>query len=138
MKKHPRFIRTEPDPEREPLFFVVHKEQMRDPATVAALVEMARCAAKAGSALLDPPTSDEAAERVERSDRAGTHRKLCMEAVLRRPGMTGAEVARETGLERHEASRRLPELRRAGLVRCGDPRICEVRGTKQVSWWPTS
>jgi len=33
------------------------------------------------------------------------------------------------------AARRLPELERAGLVRKGEPRVCQVKGSKCCTWW---
>ena len=92
--------------------------------------------AKARARSTDPETSKEAAVRVEVSGVAGDQRYLCHQAVLRHPGMTAAEVAEVTGLERHAPSRRLPELRDERLVRCGEPRTCRVTGTRCITWWP--
>lgn len=60
----------------------------------------------------------------------------CLEAVIAHPGKTAAEIAVMTGLERHAPSRRLPDLRRAGLVRMGDQRQCSVKNRLSVTWWP--
>ena len=84
----------------------------------------------------DPDTSFRAALAVEESGRAATQRGLCLVAVLRRPGLTAAEIAAFIGLERHVPSRRLPELERACLVEKGPPRTCSVQGTKSLTWWP--
>ena len=96
------------------------------------------------SHLLDPPTSHLAAQRMERSGQAATNREKCLREVRRMPGQTAAEIALMVGLERHEPSRRLPELRRLGLVSNGNDaigrisRICVVTGNLSVVWMPVS
>jgi hypothetical protein len=55
------------------------------------------------------------------------------------PGLTAAEIASATGLERHVPSRRLPELRDRNLVTNGKPeifRICNVTGNLSLTWYP--
>jgi len=84
----------------------------------------------------DPFTSHEAAREAEASGRARAHRQLCLGEVLRKPGQTAAEIAVAVGLERHAPSRRLPELRDAGLVENGPARICEVTGRMSLTWLP--
>src|SRR5688572_18074352 len=83
----------------------------------------------------DPLTSYQAAGQVERSGVAHGQRRACLEVVQVHSGLTAAEIAERAGLERHAASRRLPELREAGLVRSGKPRICGVQGTNAMTWW---
>ena len=51
-------------------------------------------------------------------------------------GRTAAEIAETARLERHVPSRRLPELRSAGLVRNGEARICRVTGNRSITWYP--
>lgn len=82
-----------------------------------------------------PETSKAAAIATEASGRAPTHRAMLLRAVQTRPGRTSAELAVACALDRHEAARRLPELRQAGLVRNGEVRVCDVQGTKQMTWW---
>ncbi len=84
----------------------------------------------------DPPTSHEAASAIERSGIAEAHRLRCLAAVRQQPGQTAAEIARVVGLERHAPSRRLPELRDAGLVANGPIRICAVKGRRSLTWIP--
>ena len=84
----------------------------------------------------DPATSFEAADGVEASGAANDQRRRCYEAVLAEPGLTAAEVARHTGLERHAPSRRLPELRDEGLVYNGEARMCTAMGRMSLTWWP--
>lgn len=83
----------------------------------------------------DPETSRTAAHDVESSGVAHDQRQLCLEEVRRHPGQTAAEIAQAVGLERHAPSRRLPELRAAGLVRNGDARTCAVVGRVSMTWW---
>lgn len=85
----------------------------------------------------DPLTSHEAAARIVAIGTAADHRSLLLDAVGRMPGRTCAELARMVGLDRHQASKRLPELRAAGLVRNGADRKCSIAGTTQMTWWPT-
>jgi predicted ArsR family transcriptional regulator len=84
----------------------------------------------------DPPTSHAAASAIERSGIAAAHRARCLAAVRQSPGQTAAEIARVVGLERHAPSRRLPELRDAGLVVNGPIRICTVKGRRSLTWIP--
>jgi hypothetical protein len=84
----------------------------------------------------DPSTSYEAADRVESSGRAASHRHLCWMEVWKKPGSTAAEIAEAAGLERHVPSRRLPELRDAGQVVNGPQRKCSVTGNPSMTWLP--
>jgi hypothetical protein len=85
----------------------------------------------------DPTTSHEAAIRIEKSGAAADQRALCLAQIKRNPGMTAAEVAVAQRMERHAPSRRLPELRDAGLVFNGHPRLCTVQGSRSLTWFPT-
>jgi len=89
---------------------------------------------KADAREFDPQTSHDAAKNVEESGRAGSHRKACYEYVLKNPGKTAGEIAAAIGLERHVPSRRLPELRAAGLVENGPARFCTVQKTRAMTW----
>lgn len=84
----------------------------------------------------DAATSHEAAEKVTKSGTAAAHCELCLAAVRLEPGLTAVEIAKRIGIDRHAASRRLPELKGKGLVRTGESRVCSVNGTKQMTWWP--
>ncbi len=86
----------------------------------------------------DPATSHEAAARVEASGVADDQRSRCLAEVRRLPGQTCGEIGDNIGLQRHAVGRRLPELRTAGLVKNGDPRLCRVQGTRQMTWYPAS
>ena len=93
--------------------------------------------AVARSRLGDPRTSERAAFEVERQGWASTQRDKCLREVLRKPGQTAAEIAKAAGLERHAASRRLPELREMGLVENRGVRTCTVKERRSIDWWPT-
>ncbi len=84
----------------------------------------------------DPATSHEAAHNVEARGYAAAQRLLCYNEVVRCPWQTAAEIARAVGLERHAPSRRLPELRDAGLVVNGVSRFCKVMRTRSMTWGP--
>jgi hypothetical protein len=84
----------------------------------------------------DPQTSRDAAALMEATGTATAHRATCLAEVKRLPGQTAAEIAQALGMERHEPSRRLPELRQRGLVRNGISRICMVQGHRSMTWWP--
>lgn len=86
----------------------------------------------------DADTSHKAAVQVEREGTAGTQRRLCLAQVRRSPGQTAAEIAAALGLERHVPSRRLPELREAGVVSNGPSRRCAVMGTASMTWVPAT
>ena len=80
----------------------------------------------------DPTTSHEAARGAGRM--ANTHRLIIIEAMKKHPNLTSAEIAHCTGLERHQAARRLPELRKLGVAVNGPARRCHVLGTMQMTW----
>ena len=93
----------------------------------------------------DPDTSHQAANRVERKGKAATNRKRILGAVRARQGGTACEYAKELSMDRHETSRRLPELRADGEIGNApgwgpdDPkehtRICKVKKTSMLTWW---
>jgi DNA-binding transcriptional ArsR family regulator len=82
----------------------------------------------------DPATSSEAASLVEASGAADCQRAKCLAVVRATPGLTACEIAEAAGIDRYAASRRLPELRKAGLVVNGSARPCSVQGTNQMTW----
>jgi DNA-binding IclR family transcriptional regulator len=84
----------------------------------------------------DPHTSHDVAEAVTTSGKAQAHRALALREVRALPGQTSGELAAAAGLERHEAARRLSDLKNAGLVLQGAARRCTALGTTQVTWWP--
>ena len=84
----------------------------------------------------DPVTSHMAAREAEKSGRAASQRAICLASVLAYPGQSAAEIASQTGLERHVPSRRLPELRDRGLIVNGEPRSCTVTGRISMIWMP--
>lgn len=66
---------------------------------------------------------------------AGTairHGHLCLRAVTATPGLTAREIEARIGIKAHK---RLPELRTAGLVRNGKPRLCTITGRLAMTWY---
>ena len=84
----------------------------------------------------DPSTSHEAARNIESSGKAATQQRECLAAVRALPGQTSGEIAEALGGDRYIPSRRLPELRRYGLVANGEKRLCQVMATNQMTWYP--
>lgn len=78
----------------------------------------------------------ETTQNVESGDLASAQRKACLDEVIKNPGKTAAEIAKATGLDRHTPSRRLPELRLAGLVKNGPQRRCSTSHRQSLSWLP--
>jgi CRP-like cAMP-binding protein len=90
---------------------------------------------RAASRATDPATSRQAAVTVEANGNAAFHRQLVLDAVRANPGSTSAEIAMMAGIDRHAAARRLPELRRAGILANGENRVCRVCGLSSMTWW---
>ncbi len=90
---------------------------------------------QASSRRTDPATSVEAAKLIEGTGKAARHRRILLDKVRQVPGQTAGELARFAVLDRHEVSRRLPELRPM-FVESRDPRKCRELGTKAMTWWP--
>ena len=82
----------------------------------------------------DPVTSFIAGDKIEESGKAQRQRDICLDIVKNYRGLTVAEVAKCAELERHIPSRRLPELRLAGLVYNPDKRKCMVTGNMSMTW----
>ena len=86
------------------------------------------------------PTSVLAHEQHESSGTAETNRKLVHYCVAMWDGVTACELFSEAvnanyTITRHEISRRLPELRAAGLVHNGEKRKCRIKGNLQLTWF---
>ena len=79
----------------------------------------------------DPPTSEIAGRDMEASGSARRHRAMCFDAVAQTPGLTAREIENRLGIKAHK---RLPELRRAGMVRSGRSRTCTVSGRLAMTW----
>ena len=81
------------------------------------------------------PQSSKLAEigHSKRGKRQGNCAKL--EAfVLLHPGMTSLEIAHATGMDRHEVSRRLADLKNDGRATQGVMRKCHVNGHAMLTW----
>ena len=84
----------------------------------------------------DPDTSSAAAIQHEGSGKAASNRELVLSYVRTFPGKTSSELAILTGLERHEAARRLADLKHIGEVYQGDRRACSTNGNFMMTWLP--
>lgn len=82
-------------------------------------------------------TSTLAHDRHEATGKAQSHREAIL-SYLRTfcyaVGQTSGEIAAALRMERHEAARRLPELRTSGDAVNGEPRKCRVQGSQQMTW----
>ncbi len=81
----------------------------------------------------DPVTSAMAGAHVERSGVARMHRAMCLLVVTNTPGLTAREIEDRIGIKAHK---RLPELRRGGLIRNSKARACTVSGRQALTWEP--
>ena len=82
----------------------------------------------------DPSTSPEAAPELERKGKGVGQRALCLRGLDEHPDSTPYELARALGLDGIVPGKRLPELKELGLAEPGEPRICNIRGTKARPW----
>jgi hypothetical protein len=93
----------------------------------------------------DPVSSSDAIDRHEQSGRAGRHRDIVLALLEANPNSTGHELwsaasdADQAELGSFpEVYRRLNDLRHVCLAVQGEMRRCRIRGTKMVTWSPTS
>jgi len=84
----------------------------------------------------DPDTSVQAAQKLKQSGSWAGQKRRVFEALRRNPGLTSAEIANLMGGDRYIPSRRLPDLERAGLVKRGRIRLCQVTKSQCITWWP--
>lgn len=84
----------------------------------------------------DPQSSHDAADAHTGSGARQRHIEIVVAQVRAFEGLTSAEIAVRTGLERHEAARRLPDAEKAGAVRKGMPRKCSISNKLVTTWWP--
>lgn len=82
----------------------------------------------------DISTSHEAARHVVNSGLQQHQQACAIVAVRQNPGLTSAELAGVTGLDRFMLARRLPEALAEGLVFRGEPRKCGVSGRRACTW----
>ncbi len=82
----------------------------------------------------DPESSHLAARNIVASGTAAAHRERILAAIKANADCTCGELAELTGLHRSAVSKRLPELRRAGLIETRGSRVCTAQGTTQGVW----
>ena len=79
----------------------------------------------------DPPSSHEAAARVEERGVAGRQRQQVIDAVWKWPGKTSKELAELDGeLDRYQFGRRLPEAEAMKEIHRRQD------GSSELRWWP--
>ncbi len=87
----------------------------------------------------DPVTSVDAGERHLKSGKLGANCKVALELVRLYPGKTAVELFNAQGdmgsMNRHEMSRRLADLKNAGLVKHGPARACEFAPHSTMVTW---
>lgn len=86
----------------------------------------------------DPATSHQAARESAASETRRSQLRLVMEAVKVAPGLTSAELGAFLNMDRYAVARRLPELRRVGLVTNGPAKHCSRTGKVGITWNPTT
>ncbi len=91
----------------------------------------------------DPITSHEAESRHTASGRRQRNADLVYDLATKHPASTAIELWDSAGAEiqsalkePQEVRRRLTDLASVGRVQQGPPRVCRVRGTRQVTWSP--
>lgn len=90
----------------------------------------------------DPATSHIAAEDQTRSGKRDRHAKIVLAMVRSNPGQTACELwelaTAADRAELHEMQRvrqRLSDMNGVNVVQ-GPSKICTVRGTRQMTWFP--
>ncbi len=81
----------------------------------------------------DPESSKAAAREARRFH--GDHDRIALSTLRERPGLTSAELAELTSLDRWQAARTLPRLRVAGLVTNGAMRMCGSTFRRCLTWF---
>lgn len=87
---------------------------------------------------VDPQSSHEAAERHNRG-RAQTNMAIVLALVREFSGYTAVELhasQHKSDLDRVEIGRRLDSLVKAGKVRKGEQRLCNINKAMMLTWWP--
>lgn len=89
----------------------------------------------------DPETSKLAAEDIESSGKAESHRQMILDAItlheLKYPhgvGLTFHEIADATELDDHAVMKRLNDLAKAGRIMKAAARACRIKGTSCSTW----
>jgi len=82
----------------------------------------------------DPISSHIAEEKITRSGVRGKQAMRVYGVLLEHNGSTSKELSQYLGGDRYMASRRLPDLEKAGMVVRGEMRTCTVCNQKCVTW----
>tara|TARA_R110000824_G_scaffold144093_3_gene311923 strand:+ start:616 stop:969 length:354 start_codon:yes stop_codon:yes gene_type:complete len=80
----------------------------------------------------DPKTSHEAARKHQ--PKANSNARRVLDAVKKYPDSTACELGQITGLGHIEAQRRLSDLARNFFVEKGNPKQCNIKTTRMMTW----
>jgi len=87
----------------------------------------------------DQSTAFKAAGDLYRSGRWGRQMRVVFDGLRKHQGATYRELSATLHYDdRNVVARRLADLRRAGAVCNGPPRVCRVCGTRCKTWWLAS
>jgi CRP-like cAMP-binding protein len=81
----------------------------------------------------DPISSHEAARKLSKSGKLGTHKRIIFDAIKLWPGETSAFIAEAVDIEPYTVRKRTADLRKSGMVR--DNRDTLTKGD-ELRWWP--
>lgn len=84
----------------------------------------------------DPPTSKAAAKALTQSGARDTAKRRVLQAVkdCAGRGVTSHELSSYSGIAHPTVHKRLPDLRRDGLVENGVTRTCTITGHSSLTW----
>jgi len=82
----------------------------------------------------DAVSSFKAADRHKASDNWSKQRQAVLKALQTLVCATAKEISEFSGIDRYIVSRKLPDLRRAGVVENGKPRKCRILKKKTLTW----
>lgn len=85
----------------------------------------------------DPKSSHDAARVITKSGTRDKQKAEVLEYLNEIPGSTSMEIATHFGVDRYMVARRLPDLRKDGLVLNGEQRECKVSCSRACTWFPS-
>ena len=84
----------------------------------------------------DPETSRIAERETTTSGKRVTNLMKIVNFVKEKPGHTAGEIAKALDMERSEVSKRLADARHLLLLDDGNARLCQVKNSKMMTWYP--
>jgi predicted HTH transcriptional regulator len=86
----------------------------------------------------DPETSHEAAEFITTTGIRANQCRWVLKAVLATPGLTASELAKRHNIDHPIMHKRLPDLRKKGLVCNLTKRTCAITRRTAMTWCATT